>query len=140
MKLVFKNYLFIVFCVLFSFSWAQDKRKSRNIQIADKYFNVEDYYLATDYYKKELEENIEDAYAVYQLGECHRLIFDYPTAKDWYARCMELDKETYPLAVYYYALMLKIEGDYVEAEKLLKEFLDSYTPEEENDPYKELAQ
>ncbi len=140
MKLILKNYLFIILCCLLSFSWAQEKRKSRNVQIADKYFQVEDYYLATDYYKQELVDNIDNVYAIYQLGECHRLFFDYEVAKEWYARCMELDVETYPLSLYYYALMLKIEGNYIESEKFLEEFLKMYVPKGEDDPYKELAQ
>lgn len=134
-----KNYIVLILCICFSLSFAQNDRKSRTVQIADKYFLVEDYYLATDYYRKELESNINNAYAVFQLGECHRLFFDYKMAKRWYARCMELDAKKYPLAAYYYALMLKIDGEYLEAEHVLEDFENSYEPEDSEDHYKELA-
>ncbi|MCP4520329.1 MAG: LysM peptidoglycan-binding domain-containing protein [Cytophagales bacterium] len=119
-------------------SFAQ--KKSKAVRIADKYFEVEDYYLATDFYKKELENDINNAYAVYQLGECHRHFFDYEMAKKWYARCLELDADNYPLARYYYGVMLKVEGEYQKAEEALLEFMNTYEPTDSSDRYKELAQ
>lgn len=121
-----------------NFSSAQDK-KSAAIAYADKYFAVEEYYSAAEYYKKELESNPNNAYAVFQLAECYRYFFDYDNAEIWYKKADELAGDKYPLAAYYHALMMKINGKYQPAVEKFEFFIATYSPQGSNDEFLKTA-
>ncbi len=64
--------------------------------------------------------------AWYSLGEAHYKIRDYTGAKKDFQKAFELDKDAFPLASYYYALMLKMNGEYFEAQKIFQQFVSTY--------------
>jgi outer membrane protein OmpA-like peptidoglycan-associated protein len=66
------------------------------------------------------------AEAQYLLGEVHHKIRDYVTARNYFKTAYQLNKHVSPLAGYYYALMLKMNGQYDEAKKTFQEFLKNY--------------
>ncbi len=135
-----KRLIFILFITILtiSFSSAQDK-KSAAVAYGDKYFAVEEYYSAAEYYKKELEANPENAYAVFQLAECFRYFFDYDKAEIWYKKADELAGDKYPLAAYYHALMMKINGKYQPAVEKFEFFIATYAPQGSNDEFLKTA-
>ncbi|RXK87419.1 flagellar motor protein MotB [Filimonas effusa] len=131
---------------------AADYRKA-----ADNYFKRGDYSSAISYYEKYLnggkaKQAEFDPYtskmagkqvppsdklqAVYQLAESWRLLKNYTNAAPLYAQIAD-DYNTYPLGRYHYATSLRALGKYSEAEKALKDFLATYTTE---DQYKKAAQ
>lgn len=66
------------------------------------------------------------ATAWYALGEAHYNIRDYISAKKDFQKAYELDKTAFPLAPYYYALMLKMNGEHAEAKNIFREFINNY--------------
>lgn len=109
--------------------------------LGDKHYEVGDYYLAAEYYQQELEKNPENMYASYQLAEAYRNFFEYDKARNWYEKVVEGDEgEEFPLARYYYALMLKLNGQYMPASDAFEDFMAEYTPaDDEEEDYAELA-
>lgn len=126
--------LFFVTVLTIHFSNAQDK-KSAVVAYADKYFAVEEYYSAAEYYKKELETSPTNAYAAFQLAECYRYFFDYDNAEVWYKKVDGIAGNEYPLAAYYHALMMKINGKYRPAVEKFEYFIATYTPKDNSDDY-----
>lgn len=106
---------------------------------ADKYFAVEDYYLAAEYYTKELDKNPSSPYATYQLAECYRYFMDYDNAEKWYKRADELAGDQFPLAAYYHATMLKINGKYEPAVAKFEYFIATYEPQGSSDEFLKFA-
>lgn len=119
-------------------SLAQDK-KSAAVAYADKYFAVEEYYSAAEYYKKELEASPENAYAIFQLAECYRYFFDYDKAEIWYQKADQSAGDKFPLASYYHALMMKINGKYQPAVQKFEYFIATYSPQGDNDEFLKTA-
>ena len=100
----------LILLLLPQLAFAQSK--NRNLIYADKYFKIQDYYLAMEYYAKALKEGENTDYVHYQLGECDRLFYEYEEAEEHYKIVVENDNKDYPLAIYYYALMLKTNSKY----------------------------
>src|SRR4051812_7701159 len=129
MKNLFKGWMLICFFICISIaSFAQKKNTSKHkekveTQIADKYFESQEYYLAAQEYKKIVDQDPEDKYAVYQLAESYRLHFDYDQAEENYKKAIDTITNKYPLAPFWYASMLKYNGKYLEAQENFKLYL-----------------
>lgn len=115
------------------------EKKTQNIIYGDKYFSVEDYFLAAEYYRKELEKHPDNPYAAFKLAECYRMFFDYKDAEIWYGRANQLAGDLFPLATFYHALMLKTNGKYYDASKEFEEFIANYEKQGEHDDIPEQA-
>ena len=63
----------------------------------------------------------------YRIAECYRQLNDYGKAEPHYAKAASSDKVKYPLAAYWYAVCLRANAKYAEAEKQFSGFLKSYT-------------
>jgi peptidoglycan-associated lipoprotein len=141
--------LFSIFLCIALSSFAQKKEKKKKAvsshkekmetQIADKYFNTEEYYLAAKEYELILKKNPYNKYALFRLGECYRLHFDYEQAEAAYKRAVDTARRDYPLSRYWYASILKLNGKYGDAEENFQLFLREVTPSPEMDAYKEKA-
>jgi peptidoglycan-associated lipoprotein len=142
-----------IFLSLFIFlaipSIAQKKDKNKNVskhkekvetQIADKYFNTEEYYLAAKEYETILKQDPYNKYALFRLGESYRLHFDYVQAEAAYKRAVDTARGEYPLSRYWYASVLKLNGKYGEAEENFQLFLkEAPGADPEIEAYKEKA-
>ncbi|SKC95232.1 WD40-like Beta Propeller Repeat [Chitinophaga ginsengisegetis] len=131
------------------------------LKAADQYYSKEDYNSAATYYEKYLGSRTKtvkpDTYkpyaavsvvknktvkvsseqqAVYKLAESYRNLHNYGKAAPYYESVMELDKTSFPLASYYYAVSLRALAKYEEATQAFKNFLDGYTA---NDKFTEAA-
>ncbi len=115
------------------------EKKTQNIIYGDKYFSVEDYFLAAEYYRKELEKHPDNPYAAFKLAECYRMFFDYKDAEIWYGRANQLAGDLFPLATFYHALMLKTNGKYYDASKEFEDFIANYEKQGEHDDIPEQA-
>jgi OOP family OmpA-OmpF porin len=63
----------------------------------------------------------------YRIAECYRQLNDHGRAEPYYAKAVAFDKATYPLAQYHYAVSLRANAKYAEAEKQFAAFAKSYT-------------
>ncbi len=134
---------FFLFAFLFSIpSIAQSGGKmSQNVKIANSYFENQEYYLAADYYKQEISENSDDPYANYQLAECYRYFFEYEAAEKQYQKAFKIANNQFPLASFWFAMMLKSNGKYEIAKFQFDGFISSFralTPEDRK--FKEAAE
>lgn len=108
--------------------------------LGDRSYENGDYYLAAEYYKEALDASGTDkGYLGMRLGECSRQFFDYDQAQKYYKVAYDTDKNKYPLSKYYYGLMLKYNGLYSEAEKVLSDFVATYEPTSPDDEFSQLA-
>lgn len=103
---------------------AQDNRSVRTLKSeADHYYEAEQYNLSIQYYREIADFNGGDADIAYRLAECYRRTFNYPEGEVYYLKTHYLAPEKHPLALYYYALMLKLNGNFEEAMQYFSEFI-----------------
>ena len=125
-------------------SLAQNKKLSgkakHSMELGDKYFANEEYFSAAQEYQKALESDESNPDILYKLAEASRLHFHYAEAEKAYKKVAEIDRQTYPLARYWYGIMLKDNGNYTEAEAVFNQFRTEYTASDlQAELYKEEA-
>jgi len=62
---------------------------------------------------------------VYRLAESYRLYRDFGNAEKWYAESTKFDALKFPLSRYWYAICLRANGRYADAEKQFNNYLQS---------------
>ena len=120
---------FILLCLLLHVSSQPliAQRSTRDInRVGDEYFALQQYYKATLYYLESLNINPKDEQANFQMGECSRFLFNYPDAEHYYGKIVntELSLRKNPKALYYYALVQKLNGKYDEAIRNFSNFIE----------------
>lgn len=90
---------------------------------ANRYFGEEQYNLAIQYYRDAMASNVTDPGVDYKLAECYRKTFNYTEAEVYYLKVLYTGQSSYPLSLYYYALMLKLNGNVTEAIERFDEFI-----------------
>src|SRR5688572_22664290 len=104
--------------------WGQDHGNyEKLVAQGNRYFAEEQYSLATQFYKEAMLYNVTDPAADYRLAESYRNIFNYPEAEVYYLKVLYTDQSNFPLSLYYYALMLKLNGNLSEAMKRFDQFI-----------------
>ncbi len=145
MKQIYCFYVVVLITTFCNFQLkAQDEGgeevvKSKMVIYGDRSYDNGDFFLAADYYKKGLERNPEDAYAAYRLAEASKQFFDYDQAEKYYNEAYRLDGANFPLALFYHALMMKINGKYHDAADRFKNFSAIYEPSSEEDNFEKLS-
>ncbi len=95
---------------------------------ADISFNNGNFKTAEEQYQFILGLDPTDAHAHYWLGQTLATKFRYDEAREHFQFLIENELEEYPLALFYYARMQKMTGNYSEAIRKYVEFID--LPEE----------
>jgi outer membrane protein OmpA-like peptidoglycan-associated protein/LysM repeat protein len=144
-----KIVVFILVVLLVSFysdkASAQKKpvKKSKpnpTLILADKHYNNLEYYLAAHEYARVLKNDSSNAYAMFQLAECYRLFFDYKGAEGIYHKVASRHRDKYPLARFWYATMLKDNGNYKKAIDNFEKYREEHTDTDlETELYREKA-
>lgn len=105
----------------------QDSRSVKSLKDeADQYYADEQYNLAIQDYRELADQNIKDAGVGYRLAECYRKTFNYSEAEVYYLKVFFLSPVEYPLSLYYYALMLKLNGSFEESIDYFDKFIDTH--------------
>src|SRR5882757_2408507 len=81
----------------------------------DRYFSEEQYNLAIQYYRTLSDRFGQDPGLSYKLAEGYRKTFSYREAEAYYLKAWYQSGEQNPNALYYYALMLKLNGNFDES-------------------------
>jgi outer membrane protein OmpA-like peptidoglycan-associated protein len=103
---------------------AQDpKIVKKLVQTGHTYFEQEQFHLAIRNYKEVVRLQVADTRVDYQLAESFRKTFNYQNAETYYLKVVYADLEQFPLALYYYALMLKLNGNVDESIERFGEFI-----------------
>ena len=136
-------FLLAVLTALSNAAFAQKKisgKAKHSVELGDKYFANDEFYSAAQEYKKALEPDSAYPEALYKLAEASRMYFNYSDAEKAYKKVVEIAKQQYPLARFYYGIMLKDNGNYTEAEETFNQFRIEYTATTlEAESYKEKA-
>ncbi len=128
---------------------ATAQRYSGYFYQAEKLFNSQNYYEASQVYEKYLatEKNSRprsqpfavekkakgkanmDPHeeAVYHLAECYRLTHNYQKAEKYYKESLGFSPKAYPASLYWYAVTLRANKKYEEAMKAITLFLEKHT-------------
>ncbi|QNL21128.1 OmpA family protein [Hyphobacterium sp. CCMP332] len=125
----------ILLTVLFSFRLSAQnldidkKYMSSNVKFAEKYMERGEPYEALKYYAKESEENPDNHYANFQLGNLYYELFDYKQSQRFYSYVvLRGGYRDFPLSKYWYGVTLKMNGEYVKAKEVLTEFINEFSP------------
>ncbi len=70
-----------------------------------------DYTAASEYFLQFMKLKPNNAKVAFKLAESFRISRDYAAAQEWYDRAYKLSNQSDALSCYYYALMLKMNGD-----------------------------
>jgi len=119
--------IILIFLLSFTslYTHSQNRIGTRQInQAGDKYFENQLYFKAIPYYLESLKINPNDGHANYYLAESYRNLFDYGAAEVYYKKVSEVEPKQYPLSIYYYGFMLKLNGRYDQAILMFDKFLE----------------
>ena len=112
------NYKFLIFSLIFSFfisNSLQAQRKNRVTQKADKAFDAEMYFEASELYKKGYKKTKNKAIKaeiLFKQAECYRLSSKYKKAAPFYKKAIKAKYDNgNPIAILRFADMLMINGD-----------------------------
>lgn len=107
-----------------STTWGQGKDVYHKlIAEGNRYFEQEQYHLAIQFYGEAVTYDISDPLIDFRLAESHRNSFNYSEAESYYLKVLYSAQSRFPLSLYYYAVMLKLNGNHSEAMKRFDQFI-----------------
>ncbi len=89
----------------------------------NRYFEDEQYHLAIQFYSNALSFNQADPAVDYKLAQCYQNTFNYTEAEVYYLKVFYTGQSLFPLSLYYYAVMLKLNGNLTEATERFDQFI-----------------
>lgn len=114
----------IVSLTLCSPAWGQEREHyDKLVSAGDRYYQEEQFHLAINFYTEALHFNVPEPSVDYKLAECYRLTFNYTEAETYYLKVVYTGQSQFPMSLYYYALMQKINGNFSEAIHHFDEFI-----------------
>jgi peptidoglycan-associated lipoprotein len=99
----------LFFCLLLVIVLASPVRSLAQMSSGDKAFEVQNYFLAIDSYKKAIKSKEKKALATYKVAECYRLMNDNKLAESWYARAIKAGYEEPELYLNYAGVLRGME-------------------------------
>ena len=120
---------------------AQSKKNVLLIAKADKFYQSSEYYWAAQDYKLAASLDTSNIYLTAQLAECYRNLYDYKNAEPLYQKLLSKDRTNYPTARFWYASILKDNGEFDPAINNFESFRteNEQNPDFELELYKEKA-
>lgn len=96
---------------------------------ADELYAAGNYAQAAKIYEQAWQKKNKKKELIYKAGDAYHLLRDYPNAAKAYANVKD-DTDDFPLAALYYARSLKQDGNYDQAIREFRGFMDKYAGEE----------
>lgn len=109
--------IFTLLALAVSVSLSAFAQKSNDKSKADQAFDVMEYYVAIDLYKKEYKsakDKARKAEIIFKVAECYRLTNNLKQAETWYKKAVKI-KYPDPIAILYLADAMKINEKYSDA-------------------------
>jgi outer membrane protein OmpA-like peptidoglycan-associated protein len=106
---------------------------------ADRFYEEEQYNLAIQYYRELADLDVKDVSLTYRLAECYMKTFNYPDAEAYYLKVFFAASSQYPLSLYYYALMLKLNASFDESIEYFDQFILAHKDDAEMKEFVEQA-
>src|SRR5690606_37444088 len=110
-----KTYLLAALLSVSGLALAQQHNHLRWTNEGNRYFDLQQFHQAIEYYHNALTNGSEDPAVDFRLAEAYRKTFQYPAAEAFYLKVTYSAPMEYPLALYYYGLMTKLNGKPLEA-------------------------
>src|SRR5687768_3356433 len=121
-------------------AWGQDDvRYHKFVAEGNRYFHEQQYHLAIQYYRDAISLDINDAAVDYRLAESYRNTFNYTEAEAYYLKVLYTGQSAFPLSLYYYALMMKLNGNISEAIERFDQFTTLHEGKKEFNSFVEQA-
>lgn len=95
----------------------------------NRYYGEEQYHLAIQFYRDALTYHVPEPALDYRLAECYRHTFNYAEAEVYYMKTFYTVQSMFPLSLYYYGLMLKLNGNLTEAMERFDQFVSLHEQE-----------
>jgi outer membrane protein OmpA-like peptidoglycan-associated protein len=106
-------------------AFAQNKRHEEYLRNeGDNFYYDEQYSLAIEYYRELVTLSDQQSDILYRLAESYHKTFNYKEAEAYYLKAYYQSPEKFPFALYYYALMLKLNGDFDESIQFFSKFME----------------
>jgi len=100
----------------------------KKMEIGDDNTGRKDTYNALDWYTQAYDDDNSNVLAIYKVATTHDKLRDYKSAEEWYSRLVENDKANeYPLARFWYAYTMKLNGNYEGCIEEFKKFKNDYS-------------
>ena len=128
-KIIYLSSILLISVNLLLAQPAQNIKQFNNWQIKGYAKNAKkmgDLYSAIDYYEYFAKINSDNLKIAFTLAELYNTAREYKKAEMWYLKTYTADPETYVLALYYYAQMLKMNGEYDKAKENFAKFKKAY--------------
>lgn len=100
---------------------------------------IGDIYSAINYFKRYCELKPDNHKFRYKLGELYYKARDYKQAEEQFEKVVKSAYEDYPLSLFYYALMQKMNGNYDKAKENFTKFKKDYTKAKDSKIYRKRA-
>lgn len=126
-----KIWLYIKWLSIFFIAWpvmimAQNTSAEKSLKQVQKKINAKKYVDAIELLNNIIQADSNNANAYYTLAEVQLQIRDYIAAKENFYKATQKTNGNLPFANYYYALMLKMNGEYAKAKTTFQQLLKSY--------------
>lgn len=138
LNIKFLTYLtWLILSLSFTLETLAQKAKKNSIDVSygDEYYKNGDYFKAEEFYQNAYKKQTNSSYITYRIAECNRLLFKYAKAEEFYGKTLSNTSSLadYPLAKYWFAMMRKMNGEYLEAKSSFEEFIAVYQPKTKDD-------
>lgn len=135
------KYCILVFFIVGSFLKINAQSQSQLIKVGDQLFGEKDYYAASLWYKQALDVDSTLVELKFKYAESLRMYNDYAKAEWQYFSVYKDDRgRVYPLAPFWYSMMLKYNGNYLEAKKSFKRIKRHFTNDRKGFYYQKVMQ
>lgn len=101
----------------------------KTLKLADRKIKAGNIYGAAESYEEIMERKPEAVNVAYKLAVSYQAARDYKNAAKWYKHVIDQDADAQPMARYWYATMLKMTGQYMEAKVEYDAFIKTYKGE-----------
>ena len=109
---------------------AKKFKKKKYIKAANKAYKEGNIYAATDLYEKILTNVPGTTSILMNLANSYMQARDYENAEKYFDQALIADSSKNAVALYYKALMIKMQGRYAEAKPMFLQFVKTYKTEE----------
>lgn len=135
------KYYILVFFIVGSFLKINAQSQSQLIKVGDQLFGEKDYYAASLWYKQALDVDSTLVELKFKYAESLRMYNDYAKAEWYYFSVYKDDRgRVYPLAPFWYSMMLKYNGNYLEAKKSFKRIKRFFTKDRKEYHFQKVMQ
>jgi outer membrane protein OmpA-like peptidoglycan-associated protein len=117
--------LVLIFMLFTNYIYAQKAKDY--IKTANKAFEYGDFKTSSELFKKAISLDTKNQESMYKYAESCRLSYQYNEAEKYYRKIYELNNEQFPLALFWYANVMKNKAFYEKAKTLFQYYVKQHS-------------